>query len=89
VSTYVANASTNIVLRDAIYCLGLSLNGLVILFAMFGPKVYIVIFRSEKNNQRMVMGPQSKRTVANCYVAALTLCHAVRCRFMRKRNASF
>nr|CAB3250913.1 metabotropic glutamate receptor 1-like [Phallusia mammillata] len=61
VSTYLANSSTDVVLRDAIYCLGLSLNGLIILFAMFGPKIYIVMFRPEKNNQRMVMGTQASR----------------------------
>nr|XP_009857999.2 metabotropic glutamate receptor 3-like [Ciona intestinalis] len=59
IPTYVVNTSSNIVLRDAIYCLGLSLNGLVILFAMFGPKTYIIIFRPQKNNQTTVMGHQS------------------------------
>uniref|UniRef100_H2ZKW4 G-protein coupled receptors family 3 profile domain-containing protein n=1 Tax=Ciona savignyi TaxID=51511 RepID=H2ZKW4_CIOSA len=51
IPTYLVNTSTNIVLRDAIYCLGNSLNGLIILFAMFGPKIYIIVFRPQKNNQ--------------------------------------
>jgi len=34
----------------------LSLNALIILLALFGPKVYIALLRPEKNNQITVMG---------------------------------
>ena len=54
-STFIANTQTDIILRDSIYCMGLSLNGLIILFAIFGPKVYIIMFRPAKNNQNAVM----------------------------------
>ena len=54
-STYIVEITAEIELRDAIYCMCLSLNGLVILLALFGPKVYIAILRPEKNNQATVM----------------------------------
>jgi len=70
VSTYIANSSTDLVLRDAIYCLGVVLNSLVILCAMFGPKIYVIVFRPEKNNQETVMESRSKfcswRVAVNC-----------------------
>ena len=60
ISTFVANTSTDIVLRDALYCLGVSMNSLVILFAIFGPKIYIIIFRPAKNNEQTVMANSCK-----------------------------
>ena len=55
-SSYFVQITSEIELRDAIYCMCLSLNALVILLALFGPKVYIAILRPEKNNQSSVMG---------------------------------
>ena len=57
-STYFVQITSEIELRDAIYCLCLSLNALIILLAIFGPKVYIALLRPEKNNQKMVMGKE-------------------------------
>ncbi|XP_076820513.1 metabotropic glutamate receptor 3-like [Clavelina lepadiformis] len=64
IPTYLTNTAVNLVLRDAIYCLGLSLNGLVILLAIFGPKVYIVIFRPQKNNQDAMLEHKTSRIIS-------------------------